>query len=147
MITLPLSSIARKHTARVWTGKGFYGTADNSMFCFVLKETGARSRNWFVDRKGFFWSDGRVFDLLFGKETIAEAEAGIPYDEQVGMVNREVERKRKELRAKHGFFYKWKIQAQDMKQDVQGATNYVNTLRGSKKPKSTNQINGKNDNM
>lgn len=147
VITLPLSSIARKHTARVWTGKGFYGTADNSMFCFVLKETGARSRNWFVDRKGFFWSDGRVFDLLFGKETIAEAEAGIPYDEQVGMVNREVERKRKELRAKHGFFYKWKIQAQDMKQDVQGATNYVNTLRGSKKPKSTNQINGKNNNM
>ena len=95
-------------------------------------------------------SSGQTAGFLtccLAKETIAEAEAGIPYDEQVGMVNREVERKRKELRTKHGFFYKWKIQAQDMKQDVQGATNYVNTLRGSKKPKSTNQINGKNDNM
>ena len=61
VITLPLSSIARKHTARVWTGKGFYGTADNSMFCFVLKETGARSRNWFVDRKGFFWFETAGF--------------------------------------------------------------------------------------
>lgn len=136
VITLPLASIARKHTARVWTGKGFYGTADNSMFFFVLKESGRKSRNWIVDRKGFFWADGRVFDFLFGKETIAAAEAGIPYDEQIGIINKEVARQRKQLRDKHGFFYKWKIQAQDMKHDARAASGYILSLRGPKKPKA-----------
>lgn len=127
--TVPLNNMFRKHKARIWTGKGFYGTADNSLFFFTLKEAGEKGRNWIVDRKGFFWSDGRVFDFLFGKETVAEAEAGIPYDEQVGIVNREVEKKRKELRKKHGFFYKWKIQAQEMKKDVSAASHYVKTIK------------------
>lgn len=126
--TVPLSSLLRKHKSRIWTGRGFYGTADSSLFFFVLKEA-PKGKNWIVDRKGFFWSDGRVFDFLFGKETIAEAEAGVPYDEQVGMVNREVEKKRKELRQKHGFFYKWKIQAQDMKKDAGRAADYLSELR------------------
>lgn len=125
--TVPLANILRKHKSRVWTGRGFYGTADSSLFFFVLKEAPS-GKNWIVDRKGFFWSDGRVFDFLFGKETIAEAEAGIPYDEQVGIVNREVEKKRKELRQKHGFFYKWKIQAQDMKADANRAVGYIKDL-------------------
>ncbi|CCE83707.1 Piso0_004293 [Millerozyma farinosa CBS 7064] len=136
--TLPLNNIFRKHKARIWTGKGFYGTADNSLFFFTLKEAGEKGRNWIVDRKGFFWSDGRVFDLLFGKETVAEAEAGIPYDEQVGIVNREVEKKRKELRNKHGFFYKWKIQASEMKKDVSAASNYIKTIKENQSKK--NQI-------
>lgn len=130
--TVPLANILRKHKSRVWTGRGFYGTADSSLFFFVLKEVPS-GKNWIVDRKGFFWSDGRVFDFLFGKETIAEAEAGIPYDEQVGIVNREVEKKRKELRQKHGFFYKWKIQAQDMKADANRAVGYIKNLRGQEK--------------
>lgn len=145
VVTVPLANLTRKHSSRVWTGKGFYGTADNSLFFFVLKESGARSRNWIVDRKGFFWSDGRVFDLLFGKETIAEAEAGIPYDEQFGIVNREVDRQRKQLRAEHGFFYKWKIAAQDMKQDVLGASSYVRSLGDSKTPKAPGRLGTKKD--
>lgn len=136
VFTVPLENLLRKHKARVWTGKGFYGTADNSLFFFVLKEKG-NNRNWIVDRKGFFWSDGRVFDFLFGKETIAEAEAGIPYDEQIGIMSREVNKKKQELKAKHGFFYKWKIQAQDMKEDATVVADYVQKIRSNKKsPKS-----------
>ncbi|EEQ39253.1 hypothetical protein CLUG_03381 [Clavispora lusitaniae ATCC 42720] len=130
VITVPLHDLARKHKARVWTGKGFYGTADKSLFFFVLKEV-SKKRTWIVDRKGFFWSDGRVFDLLFGKETIAEAEAGIPYDEQIGIVNREVRKKKKELRAKHGVFYQWKLGAQEAQKDLKSATNYVKSLKSS----------------
>ena len=114
--TVPLENMVRRHKARVWTGKGFYGTADNSMFFFVLKEKGGKS--WVIDRKGFFWGDGRVFDFLFGKETLAAAEAGIPYDEQIGIMHREVKKKKKQLRDEHGIFYKWKLGAQDVKQDV-----------------------------
>lgn len=131
VLTVPLRDLVRKHKARVWTGKGFYGTADKSLFFFMLKEV-SKKRTWIVDRKGFFWSDGRVFDLLFGKETIAEAEAGIPYDEQIGIVNREVKKKKKELRDKHGVFYQWKLGAQEAKKDVKVATNYVKSLQGSK---------------
>lgn len=139
VFTVPLEHLTRKHTARVWTGKGFYGTADNSLFFFVLKEAingSKKSRSWVVDRKGFFWSDGRVFDYLFGKESIAEAEAGIPYDEQIGIVNRELKKKRKQLKEEHGFFYKWKLGAKDMKQDIDTATNYVKTLNENRKTKS-----------
>lgn len=122
VVTLPLKSLERKHKARVWTGKGFYGTSDNSLFFFVLKEidnNGKTIKNWVIDRKGFFWSDGRIFDYLFGKETIAEAEAGIPYDEQIGIVHKQVQQKKKQLREKHGMFYQWKFQKQEMKKDLQ----------------------------
>lgn len=139
LITVPLHDLARKHKARIWTGKGFYGTADKSLFFFVLKET-SQNKTWVVDRKGFFWSDGRVFDLLFGKESIAEAEAGIPYDEQIGIVNREVKKKKKELREKHGMFYQFKLGAKEAKNDLNTATNYVKTLRtGKKDPKALPQ--------
>lgn len=130
MITVPLQDLARKHKARVWTGKGFYGTADKSLFFFVLKEI-SKNKSWVVDRKGFFWSDGRVFDVLFGKETIAEAEAGVPYDEQIGIVHREVKKKKQELRAKHGMFYQFKLGAQEAKQDLNSAANYVKSLKSS----------------
>lgn len=121
VITLPLKNIDRKHQARIWTGKGFYGTSDNSFFFFVLRELddkGKTIKNWVVDRKGFFWSDGRIFDYLFGKETIAEAEAGIPYDQQIGIINKQVKQKKKQLRQKHGIFYGLKYQKQEMKKDV-----------------------------
>lgn len=133
VFTVPLKNLTRKHKARVWTGKGFYGTADNSMFFFVLKETGARTRTWVVDRKGFFWSDGRVFDYIFGKETVAEAEAGIPYDEQIGIMDREVRKKKKQLRKEHGFFWKWKLAGKEAQHDAKKAANYIADLRKSNK--------------
>lgn len=134
LITVPLLSMVRKDKARVWTGKGFYGTADKSLFFFTLKEL-TNNKTWIVDRKGFFWSDGRVFDFLFGKETLAEAEAGIPFDEQVGIVNREVNRKKQELRAKHGPFYQFKLGAEEAKNDLKSAGSYVKELKAKKGPR------------
>lgn len=133
VITVPLSLLSRRYTARVWTGKGFYGTSDNSFFFFILKEqlSGRKYRNWIIDRKGFFWSDGRVFDYLFGKETLAEAEAGIPYDEQIGIINREVKKKKQKLKQEHGMFWQFKLGGQELKQDVNKATNYVKSLKNN----------------
>lgn len=42
--TVPLHDLARRDKARVWTGKGFYGTADKSMFFFILKEATANKK-------------------------------------------------------------------------------------------------------
>lgn len=132
VITVPLLHLERRHKARVWTGKGFYGTADKSYFFFALKDLVA-DRTWIVDRRGFFWSDGRVFDLLFGKETMAEAEAGIPYDEKIGMLNREVQMQKKELRKKYGIFYRFRLGAEEVKSDTKKVTSYVKLLQKPKR--------------
>ncbi|KAI3406396.2 hypothetical protein KGF56_000877 [Candida oxycetoniae] len=121
--TVPLANLSRRKTARVWTGKGFYGTADKGFFFFVLREKTSKRRvkNWIVDRKGFFWSDGRVFDYLFGKETLREAEAGIPYDQQFRIVNKQLKAKKQKLRAEHGLLWKYKLAWQDFRKDIGGA--------------------------
>lgn len=132
VVTLPLKSLERKHKARVWTGKGFYGTSDASFFFFVLREVqnGKTVKNWVIDRKGFFWSDGRVFDYLFGKESIAESEAGVPYDEQIGIVNRRVQKKKEQLRKELGPFWRFKMQGQMMKDDAKKVGSF---FKGTKK--------------
>lgn len=139
LITVPLENLMRRHKARVWTGKGFYGTADKSFFFFALKETSA-NRTWIIDRRGFFWSDGRVFDVLFGKDSISDAEAGIPYDEKIGMINKEVKKKKKELRGKYGRFYQLKLGAQEVKSDVKVVGSYVKLLTGSKGSKDPKEL-------
>ncbi|KAK6463314.1 hypothetical protein DFJ63DRAFT_318444 [Scheffersomyces coipomensis] len=137
IITVPLENLSRRKTSRIWTGKGFYGTADNSMFFFILREklANGRSKSWMVDRKGFFWSDGRVFDYLFGKETLAESEAGVPYDEQFGIINREIKKKKKQLRKEHGIFYQFKLSGQEFKQDVGKVGNYLKGYNNDKNDK------------
>ena len=120
--TIPLANLSRRETTRVWTGKGFYGTADKGFFFFVLREKIAGSqfkiRSWIVDRKGFFWSDGRVFDYLFGKETLAEAEAGVPYDEQFGIINRERKKQNEKMKKLHGPLWRYKMAIGEFKSDV-----------------------------
>lgn len=135
VITVPMALLSRRYTSRVWTGKGFYGTSDNSLFFFILKEqlSGRKSRSWIIDRKGFFWSDGRVFDYLFGKETLAESEAGIPYDEQIGIINREVKRKKQKMRQEQGMFWQLKMGKEEVKEDVSKVSNYVKSLRNKGK--------------
>lgn len=127
VFTVPLQHLERRHKARVWTGKGFYGTADKSFFFFALKDM-VGDRTWIVDRSGFFWSDGRVFDFLFGKESMADAEAGIPYDEKIGMLNRELHLKKKEMRKKYGIFYRFRLGAEEMKKDAKVIGSYVKLL-------------------
>lgn len=125
--TVPLENLSRRKTARVWTGKGFYGTSDKGFFFFVLREkiSSMKLKSWVIDRKGFFWSDGRVFDYLFGKETLQEAEAGVPYDAQVGIINREVKKKKEKLKQQHGMFWRYKLMLGEMKLDVRKVGGYL----------------------
>ncbi|KAK7205040.1 hypothetical protein BZA70DRAFT_278948 [Myxozyma melibiosi] len=90
VITLPLSEIDRGRNAgrtKVWTGDGLYGTASRSQFMVFLFEKGKRIP-WIVDRQGWFWGDGRVWDVLFGKESVEEAEKGLSGDDIILMERR-----------------------------------------------------------
>ncbi|KAK9460275.1 uncharacterized protein V1516DRAFT_625391 [Lipomyces oligophaga] len=87
VITLPLSQLDRGKNwgkTKVWTADGLYGTASRSQFFVFLFEKGSRIP-WIVDRQGWFWGDGRVWDVLFGKESVAEAEKGLSGDDYIRM--------------------------------------------------------------
>lgn len=105
VITLPLSEIDRGRNIgknKVWTGDGLYGTASRSQFMIFLFEKGKRIP-WVVDRQGWFWGDGRVWDVLFGKETAEEAEKGLSGDDLILMEQKrlkfEREQRKKLLKA------------------------------------------------
>lgn len=115
--TIPLENLTRHQKAKVWTGRGFYGTLDNNTFFFRLKEKG-RMATWVVDRKGFFWVDGRVQDFLFGKESVREAEAGVSYDQKHGLAAQDLKRKKERLRKELGVGWQLKMQAQIMREDL-----------------------------
>ncbi|CDK24934.1 unnamed protein product [Kuraishia capsulata CBS 1993] len=116
VITIPLEQINRHGKAKIWTGRGFYGTSDK-LFFFFLWEKGHRFP-WIVDRKGFFWGDGRVFDVMFGKESIQEAESGLTYDDKIGLLLEERKRKKKELKEKDGIAWRFKATGRLMKDDI-----------------------------
>lgn len=131
LVTIPLGNLARNNKARVWTGKGFYGTADALMFFFVLKEEGPKTKRWIVDRKGFFWGDGRIMDQLFGRETVAESEAGVPYDAQFALVNAELKKQKQAMKDKYGVFWRLKMGSELVLEDVQKGANYIGKLKES----------------
>lgn len=116
VITLPLDKIYRAQKAKVFTGRGFYGTLDTA-FCFFLRERGRRFP-WLMDRKGFFWGDGRVYDHIFGKEPIEEAAKGFSYNDRLRMRRELINAKEEEMKKKHGKTWRLKAQNQLMKQDV-----------------------------
>ncbi|ODQ78380.1 hypothetical protein BABINDRAFT_29196, partial [Babjeviella inositovora NRRL Y-12698] len=122
--TIPLEKLTRHQKSKVWTGRGFYGTLDNGSFFFRLKEQGKRA-TWIVDRKGFFWVDGRVYDYLFGKESLKEAEAGISYDQKHALASRDLKKKKEQMRKELGVAWQLKMQAQIMKEDIQVAKGFV----------------------
>ena len=116
VITLPLSELSRHQRSRIWTNKGFYGTNDSSFF-FFIKEKGKKSP-WIMDRKGFFWGDGRVFDVLFGKETIEQAERGEKFDEKIGKMIKKGKEEEKKLKKELGFGWRYKAQGKLMIEDL-----------------------------
>ncbi|KAK9470903.1 uncharacterized protein V1510DRAFT_421800 [Dipodascopsis tothii] len=94
--TMPLEQLSRglnRGGSKVWTGDGLYGTASRSQFMVFLFEEG-KKMPWVVDRQGWFWGDGRVWDVLFGKESVAEAEAGLSGDDKIRMAQAEKKRLR-----------------------------------------------------
>lgn len=115
--TVPLENLNRSYKAKIFTNNGFYLTLDKGSFLFMLKETGTRFP-WIVDRKGFFWGDGRLFDHLFGKESIEEADLGISYDDKFGAINEKLKQDIGKLKAEDGFGWQFKEQAKMLKQDV-----------------------------
>ena len=115
--TFPLGELQKSITAKIYSGKGFYGTNDSSFF-FFLKEKGKRIP-FVVDRKGFFWGDGRVFDLLFSDDPIEKVENAKKIDDIYGDMIRERKHKEHELKKELGFGWRTKASAKLMKEDIQ----------------------------
>ncbi|KAK9322121.1 hypothetical protein V1517DRAFT_324404 [Lipomyces orientalis] len=102
VITVPVSQLDRGKNpgkTKVWTGDGLYGTASRSQFMVFLFEKGKRIP-WIVDRQGWFWGDGRVWDILFGKESIEEAERGLSGDDLIKIEQRKQKQEQKAIKAK-----------------------------------------------
>lgn len=117
VISVPLSDLSIASRTKVWSGDGFYGTASKSSFFFFVWEKGRRLP-WIVDRNGWFWGDGRVYDVLLGKEPVALAEKGISYDDMLRQRMLKAEQKKAELRRELGPAWRVKAMGQLMKEDI-----------------------------
>ncbi|KAG0690089.1 hypothetical protein C6P40_003852 [Pichia californica] len=113
----PLGTLQKSITAKIYSGKGFYGTNDSSFF-FFLREAGRRIP-FIVDRKGFFWGDGRVFDLLFSDDSIEKVESAKKIDEVYGDLIRERKHNEMQMRKELGFGWKTKAKVNLMKEDIE----------------------------
>lgn len=120
VITLPLEDVSIGKTSKVWTGQGFYGTAQRTQFMFLLFEKG-KFFPWIVDRSGWFWGDGRVWDVLFGKEPVDQAELGLSYDDMLKIQQKQLKQATFNLKQELGPAWKLKAMAKLMKEDLQNA--------------------------
>lgn len=79
-VVRPLSQIIRNPKARVFTGVGSQGVEDKGSFIFFLSDRSPMAKGWMdkfyiFPRSGKFWgSDGRIFDALFGGDSIRDLE-------------------------------------------------------------------------
>lgn len=124
--TMPLSMLNRSYKSKIFTNNGFYLTLDKGSFLFMLKE-GSKKIPWIVDRKGFFWGDGRLFDHLFGKESIEEADLGISYDDKFGAINQKLKQDIGKLKEEKGPAWQFKEQGRLMKEDIKSLANKIKT--------------------
>lgn len=131
VITIPLEKITIGKTSKVWTGQGFYGTAQRTQFAFLLFEKG-KLFPWIVDRNGWFWGDGRVYDVLFGKEPVEQAELGLSYDTMLKIKEKQKNQVAFNLKQELGPAWKLKVMARMFQEDVQS----VLALRNGDKKKS-----------
>lgn len=121
--TFPLGVLQKSITSKIYSGNGFYGTSDSSFF-FFLREQGRRIP-FIIDRKGFFWGDGRVFDLLFSNDSIEKVENAKKIDDIYGDLIRERKKKEIEMRKDLGFGWKTKAKAKLLKEDIEKIKNLV----------------------
>lgn len=124
--TIPLRQLLRSHKSKIFTKNGIYGTLDKSTFFFLLKETDKKFGYWIVDRNGWFWGDGRVFDILFGKETLEEAAKGQTYDDKLKKVNDKLTEERNKLRDEHGTLWQVKTSGKMFQKDLKKVVGVVN---------------------
>ncbi|ANB11883.1 hypothetical protein AWJ20_108 [Sugiyamaella lignohabitans] len=123
VLTIPLENLSIGKRSKVWTGSGFYGTAHRSSFFFFIFEKD-KWFPWIVDRSGWFWGDGRVYDVILGKESIELAEKGLSYDDILRIQQNEASKRKTELRRELGPAWRAKAMGQLMKEDavkLQGA--------------------------
>ncbi|TID31284.1 hypothetical protein CANINC_000125 [Pichia inconspicua] len=121
--TFPLGVLQKSITSKIYSGNGFYGTNDSSFFFFLREK--ARKIPFIVDRKGFFWGDGRVFDLLFSNDSIETVENAKKIDEVYGDMIRQKKQKELELKKELGFGWKTKAKAKLLKEDIEKIKNLV----------------------
>lgn len=131
VVTLPLEKMVIGKTSKVWTGQGFYGTANKTQFLFLLFEKG-KLFPWIIDRSGWFWGDGRVWDVLFGKESIEQAELGLSYDDMLKIRQKEYKQMSANLKQELGPAWKLKAMAKLMKEDLQSAGDKLGISQVSK---------------
>lgn len=129
---VPLRCLNRSSKSKIFTNDGFYLTLDKGTFLFLLKEDGVRIP-WLVDRKGFFWGDGRLFDYLFGKESIEDADLGISYDDKIGAVNETIKLNKEKLKAKNGFGWQFKEQGKLINEDINKLSKLIKNRNNQKK--------------
>lgn len=113
---IPVSKLQKSVTAKIYSGKGFYGVTDSSFF-FFLRANNSRIP-YIVDRKGFFWGDGRVFDLLFSKDSVDSVETSKKIDEVYGDMLKERRANQEKLKQKYGFGWRTKAAGKLMIDDV-----------------------------
>lgn len=115
--TMEVGDLQKSITTKVYSGKGFYGTNDSSFFFFLRAST---SRIPFiVDRKGFFWGDGRVMDMLFSNDSVDRVEQSKKVETVYAEMIRENKAKELELKKQYGLGWRQKAQFKLMKEDVQ----------------------------
>jgi len=124
--TIPLEQFNRTKRGRIYTKNGIYGTLDKGSFFFLLKELDKKFGYWLVDRNGWFWGDGRIFDVIFGKESVIEAEKALKYDEKFGQATKKLKEEKTKLREKHGRGYQLKFGAEMLKDDIAKITQRMN---------------------
>lgn len=79
-VVRPLAQLTRNSRTRVFTGVGPQGVEDKGSFVFFLSDRSGLAGRWLdrmyiFPRSGKFWaSDGRVFDALFGGDSIRDIE-------------------------------------------------------------------------
>lgn len=138
VVSVPVANLSIGKRTKVWTGEGFYGTLSKSSFFFFVWEKGRRLP-WIVDRSGWFWGDGRVYDVVLGKEPVLLAEKGISYDDALRHQMAVAEKKKAELRRELGPAWRYKAMGQLMKEDIdkfsaKGKSAVLGTLK--QKPKT-----------
>ncbi|VEU22963.1 DEKNAAC104196 [Brettanomyces naardenensis] len=114
--TMPIGTLQKSISAKIYSGKGFYGVNDSSFF-FFLRENGKRIP-FIADRKGFFWGDGRLFDLIFSNDTVDEVENSKKIDEAYGDMLKERRSKEQEMKKQYGFGWRTKAAGKLMIDDV-----------------------------
>lgn len=121
--TMSIDTLKKSITAKIYTGKGFYGANDPSFF-FFLRENG-RKVPYLVDRKGFIWGDARIFDLLFSNDTIDQVEKSRKIDEVYGDMLRERRKNEQKLKKEYGFGWRTKATGKIMADDISKIQNIL----------------------